>query len=179
VLVVIDQAEELLTRTGTDEQQAFLDLLGGALHKHSPIWAVATVRSEFLSTAPDRAGLAELIDDPLVIEPLSRNRLAEVIARPAQRAGLAFAPGLIERMVEETKGGDALPLLAHTLYEMGSKRCRGREDAHPVQGLRDAGRGRGRTAASRRSTTQGALRAGAQPGHPAHTSEARDTRSGR
>jgi energy-coupling factor transporter ATP-binding protein EcfA2 len=118
VLVVIDQAEELLTRTGAGEQQAFLQLLGGALHEDSPVWAVATVRSEFLSRAPDRAGLAEAVDDPLVIEPLSRSRLAEVIARPAQRAGLDFAPGLVERMVEDTAGGDALPLLGYTLHEL-------------------------------------------------------------
>jgi hypothetical protein len=118
VLLAIDQAEELLTRTGAHEQQAFLQLLGGALHEDSPVWAVATVRSEFLSTAPERAGLAEAVDDPLVIEPLSRGRLAEVIARPAQRAGLEFAPGLVERMVEDTAGGDALPLLGYTLHEL-------------------------------------------------------------
>ena len=118
VLVVIDQAEELLTRTGPGGQRAFLELLTGALGEDSPLWAVATVRSEFLSTAPERAGLADVIDDALVIEPLSRARLAEVIARPAQRAGLEFAPGLIERMVEDTAGGDALPLLAYTLREL-------------------------------------------------------------
>src|SRR4051812_31698490 len=118
VLVVVDQAEELLTRTGAHEQQAFLDLLGGALHEDSPVWAVATVRSEFLSTAPDRAGLAEAVNDPLVIEPLSRARLAEVIARPAQPAGLDLEPGLVERMVEDTAGGDALPLLGYTLHEL-------------------------------------------------------------
>src|SRR4051812_29183008 len=118
VLVAIDQAEELLTRTGAQEQQAFLDLLGGALHEDSPVWAVATLRSEFLSTAPDRAGLAEAVNDPLVIEPLSRARLAEVIARPAQRAGLDLEPGLAERMVEDTAGGDALPLLGYTLHEL-------------------------------------------------------------
>ncbi len=118
VLVVIDQAEELLTRTGVQEQRSFLRLLAGALHEDSPVWAVATVRSEFLSTAPERAGLAEVVDDPLVIEPLSRARLAEVIARPAQRAGLQFAPGLVEQMVEDTAGGDALPLLGYTLHEL-------------------------------------------------------------
>ncbi|MEX5719144.1 nSTAND1 domain-containing NTPase [Geodermatophilus maliterrae] len=118
VLLVIDQAEELLTRTGTREQQAFLQLLGGALHEDSPVWAVATVRSEFLSTAPERAGLAETVDDPLIIEPLSRGRLAEVIARPARGAGLEFAPGLVERMVEDTAGGDALPLLGYTLNQL-------------------------------------------------------------
>ena len=118
VLVVIDQAEELLTRTGVREQQAFLGLLRNALGDGSPVWVVATVRSEFLSTAPERAGLAEVIDDPLVIEPLSRARLPIVIQQPAQRAGLQFAPGLVEQMVEETTGGDALPLLAYTLREL-------------------------------------------------------------
>jgi WD40 repeat protein/energy-coupling factor transporter ATP-binding protein EcfA2 len=118
VLVVIDQAEELLTRTGVREQQAFLRLLREALGDVSPVWVVATMRSEFLSTAPDRAGLAEVIDDPLVIEPLSRARLPVVIQNPAQRAGLQFAPGLVEQMVEETTGGDALPLLAYTLREL-------------------------------------------------------------
>jgi WD40 repeat protein len=118
VLVVVDQAEELLTRSGVGEQQAFLSLLDGALGDDSPVWVVATVRSEFLSTAPERAGLAEVVDDPLVVEPLSRARLPEVIQRPAQRAGLEFAPGLVERMVEETSGGDALPLLAYTLREL-------------------------------------------------------------
>jgi WD40 repeat protein len=118
LLVVVDQAEELLTRSGVREQQDFLRLLGGALGDDSPLWVVATVRSEFLSTAPERAGLAEVVDDPLMVEPLSRSRLPEVIERPAQRAGLDFAPGLAERMVEETTGGDALPLLAYTLREL-------------------------------------------------------------
>lgn len=121
VLVVVDQAEELVTRAGAREQQAFLALLGGALGEDSPLWAVATVRSEFLATAPERAGLAEAVDDPLVIEPLGRARLAEVIARPAQRAGLELAPGLVERMVEDTAGGDALPLLAYTLRQLAER----------------------------------------------------------
>src|SRR4051794_15795033 len=121
VLLVIDQAEELLTRTGPGEQQAFLALLGGALGEDSPLWAVATLRSEFLATAPERAGLAAAIDDPLVVEPLGRARLAEVIARPARRAGLDLEAGLVERMVEDTAGGDALPLLAYTLRELAEQ----------------------------------------------------------
>ncbi|SET95117.1 TIR domain-containing protein [Geodermatophilus poikilotrophus] len=119
VLVVVDQAEELLTSSGRREQQAFLHLLTGALRRErSPLWVVATLRSEFLTSAPERAGLAEAIDDPLVVEPLSRSRLPEVIAGPARRAGLDLDPGLVERMVEDTAGGDALPLLAYTLSEL-------------------------------------------------------------
>ena len=62
--------------------------------------------------------MAEVVGDPLMVEPLGPLRLPEVIKRPAQRAGLDFAPGLVERMVEETTGGDALPLLAYTLREL-------------------------------------------------------------
>ena len=51
----------------------------------SPVWVVATVRSELLSTAPERTGPAEVVDDSLVIEPLSRARLPIVILQPAQR----------------------------------------------------------------------------------------------
>jgi energy-coupling factor transporter ATP-binding protein EcfA2 len=118
VLVVIDQAEELITLSGEREQQLFLELLGGAVNEESPLWVVATVRSEFLSSAPERAGLADLAGDSLLVEPLSRTRLPEVIEGPAQRAGLDFEAGLVGRMVEETTGGDALPLLAYTLQEL-------------------------------------------------------------
>lgn len=118
VLVVVDQAEELVTRSGPLAQEQFLTLLRGALDEESPMWAIATLRAEFLSSAPDRAGLADAIDDTLLVEPLSRARLPEIIQRPAQRAGLDFAPGLIQRMVEDTTGGDALPLLAWTLQQL-------------------------------------------------------------
>jgi energy-coupling factor transporter ATP-binding protein EcfA2 len=120
VLVVVDQAEELVTLTGPREQQEFLALLRGAMDEDSPLWAVATIRSEFLSTAPDRAGFAEAVDDCVVVEPLSPARLPEIIQRPAQRAGLDFEPGLVERMASDAAagGGDALPLLAYTLRDL-------------------------------------------------------------
>jgi WD40 repeat protein len=118
VLVVVDQAEELVTRSGPREQRSFLSLLTGSHGRDSPLWVVATLRSEFLSSAPDRAGLAEAVDDTLIIEPLSSTRLGEIIQRPARRAGIAFEAGLPERMIGETSGGDALPLLAYTLREL-------------------------------------------------------------
>lgn len=118
VLLVVDQAEELVTRSGPRAREQFLALLRGALRDDSPMWTVATLRAEFLSSAPDRAGLAEAIDDTLLIEPLSRSRLPEIIQRPAQRAGLDFAPGLVQRMVEDATGGDALPLLAWILQQL-------------------------------------------------------------
>jgi WD40 repeat protein len=118
VLLVIDQAEELVTRSGRAEQERFLTALTSLRRADSPLWAVATLRAEFLSNAPDRAGLAALIEEVLAIEPVKRDRLSEVILRPARRAGIEFEPGLVERMVQETIGGDALPLLAWTLQQL-------------------------------------------------------------
>ena len=120
LLVVIDQAEELITRTDKHEQHAFLRLLRDALKTDNRLRVVSTVRSEFLSRAPERAGLTEEAY-AVVVEPISRSRLPEVIEKPARRAGIEFEPALVERMVEDTVGGDALPLLAYTLHELYSR----------------------------------------------------------
>ena len=49
VLLVIDQAEELLTRAAEQESIAFLGLLDGALRHDPRLWVLATLRSEFLT----------------------------------------------------------------------------------------------------------------------------------
>jgi WD40 repeat protein len=118
VVIAVDQTEELLTRASPADRQSFLELLSDALHQDAQLWVVSTLRSEFLRSAPDQALLSEVLDESVVVEPLNRNRLTEVIARPARRAGIEFEDGLVHRMVDETTGGDALPLLAYTLHEL-------------------------------------------------------------
>ena len=118
VLLVVDQAEELLTQSGGEERRAFLALVRDCLHADVPVWVVQTARSEFLSTTPERSGLAEALDDSRVVEPLSPDRLPEVIEGPAALVDLRFAPGLVQRMVRDTDTGDGLPLLAYTLREL-------------------------------------------------------------
>ena len=118
VVLFVDQAEELVTRSTPAEGAAFLRLLGGGLHPESPLWIVATVRSDFLTTIVDRAGGAEVFDHTVLVGPLSRSRLPEVVEAPARRSGVTFEPGLVPRIVDDTGGGDALPLLAYTLRQL-------------------------------------------------------------
>ena len=54
----------------------------------------------------------------MLVGPLDRSRLPQVILGPARKARLEFSAGLVERMVADTHGGDALPLLAYTLREL-------------------------------------------------------------
>lgn len=116
-LLVVDQLEELLTLSGPDERAAFLAAVRDALAADPRLWIVATLRSDFLTELLD-SGFADLIRQPSVIGVLGRDQLREVIARPAEQAGLGFAPGVVPRMVDDCGGGDALPLLAYTLQEL-------------------------------------------------------------
>ncbi|MCX3058226.1 nSTAND1 domain-containing NTPase [Streptomyces beihaiensis] len=116
-LLVIDQLEELFTLSGREEREAFLTAACDALRRDSRLWMVATLRSDFL-TGFLESGFADLVRNPAVVGTLTRDALYEVIEKPAEQAGLAFAPGVVARMVDECGGGDALPLLAYTLQEL-------------------------------------------------------------
>jgi WD40 repeat protein len=118
VLMVIDQAEELLTLVPGEERRTFLTLLSDVLERTSWLWIVVVFRTEFLSDflQTDHAGLFR---QPITVGPLGRTALFEVIGRPAARAGVRFEPpSLVHRMVDDTGSGDALPLLAYCLHEL-------------------------------------------------------------
>ncbi|HET9255622.1 MAG TPA: AAA family ATPase, partial [Pseudonocardiaceae bacterium] len=118
VLVIVDQAEELITLSGLVERDAFLGLLARALDADLRLWIIMIMRSEFL-TAFLGTGQARLFRDPFAVGTLGHAALVEVIEQPARRAGLTFdPPALPQRMAAEAGGGDALPLLAYALQEL-------------------------------------------------------------
>jgi hypothetical protein len=118
VVVIVDQAEELLTLSGEFERDEFLDLLASALDADPRLWITVIMRSEFL-TAFLSTKQARLFRDPVTVGTLGRTELAEVIEQPARRAGLTFdPPSLPQRMAADAGGGDALPLLAYALQEL-------------------------------------------------------------
>jgi hypothetical protein len=127
VLVIVDQAEELITLSGPAECDAFLSLLARALDADPRLWIIVILRSEFL-TAFLGTAQARLFRDPVAVGTLSHTALVEVIEQPARRAGLTFdPPTLPQRMAAEAGGGDALPLLAYALQELCLTAGRGGE----------------------------------------------------
>ncbi|MFD9073008.1 nSTAND1 domain-containing NTPase [Streptomyces lasiicapitis] len=123
-LLVVDQLEELLTLAGEREREAFLGRVAEALEADPHLWVVATLRSDFLTEFLE-TGHAVLVQQPVLIGALGRAELFDVIEKPGERAGLAFPPALVAGMVDDTGGGDALPLLAYTLQAL-FLRARGR-----------------------------------------------------
>jgi formylglycine-generating enzyme required for sulfatase activity len=121
VVLVIDQFEELLA-DGNQEGERFLAFLEGLLSTAlAEVVVLATMRSDFFapfqSRWPELLGLA--IKESL--QPIRLEDFGELISGPAKRSNLEVQPGLRERLVSESGGGDALPLLAFTLEKLWQK----------------------------------------------------------
>ncbi|MFC5139064.1 TIR domain-containing protein [Actinomycetospora rhizophila] len=116
LLVVVDQFEELLTQADAAARADFARVLLPALGR--PLQVVATLRPEFLDRLLSSAELADLPTRVHTIAPMRREGLVAAIVKPAQLAGLELDEGLVDRLVADTGGGDALPLLAYTLAQL-------------------------------------------------------------
>ncbi len=123
LLVVVDQFEELLTQTAPADQARFAELLRSALT--GPVRVVATLRTEFLEQLLVNHELATLPIRTSTLRPLRREALRAVIEKPAQLAGIDVDDGLVDRLVEDTDSGNALPLLAFTLAQLADGINRG------------------------------------------------------
>ena len=122
VLVVVDQAEELVTMTSAVERQAFLEALTTSCTAPSPLRVVMTARTDMWDKVAAETGKFAMSVAPTVLHvpPLSRTDLAEVISEPARRSHLTLEDGLVQRLVDDTGSGDALPLLAFTLARLAT-----------------------------------------------------------
>jgi len=122
LLMVVDQAEELLTRSDKGRAAIFLARLRRALESADcAILVVMTLRSDFLA---DFQRLPELLDFPcehLPIKPMALQHIERVIQGPATIAGIELEDGLTRIMLQDTQNQDTLPLLAFTLRELYDK----------------------------------------------------------
>ena len=114
-VVVIDQAEEfeLLVEV---EREVLIGWIIDALQTGA--WVLLAVRSEFRSSVG--RDLPKPIDH--YIPYVGRGELHDIVRGPAKAANLGLAESLVDRLVEETGSGEALPLLALTLRELWKRR---------------------------------------------------------
>ncbi len=130
VLLVIDQFEELFTLCREEqERQAFIEnlLRATAPELDRPINVAIALRADFYGHAAQYASLREALSQRQeCIGPMSAEEMRRAIEGPAERAGCALEPGLVDLMLRDV--GDepgGLPLLSHALLETW-KRRRGR-----------------------------------------------------
>jgi WD40 repeat protein len=123
VLVVVDQAEELITRAPEPGRHQFAAILGEATA--GTVRAVATLRSEYLDPMLQLAADTGLRIGAFPLAPLARDMLRSVITGPAGQAGITVDAELAARLVDDTGSGEALPLLAFVLDRLAGGVSRG------------------------------------------------------
>ena len=106
LLIVIDQFEELLTRAAPSARVAFSSLLAPALR--GPVRVAAPLRPEFVGTLQESGELRRLPVHSFLLSPLAPAMLPVVVNEPARRAGIEVPRELVDRLVADTAGGDAL-----------------------------------------------------------------------
>ncbi len=122
LLILVDQFEELFRhyqRGEADESAAFVRLLLES-GKHSAIYVVITMRSDFLGDCALFYGLPEKINQGLFLTPrLDREQLRTVIEGPAKVFDGGVEPVLTNRLLNEMGDHpDQLPVLQHALMRM-------------------------------------------------------------
>ena len=133
VLLPIDQMEEALGDTdgaGTSFLKSLREALARTDHR---FLAIATLTADSVGAwekhearrAPAADGELLLVRN-VALAPVARAGLFSIIEEPAMLAGLTYEPGLVNRMVDESGGEDALPLLAYVLEQLWNRY--GRDD---------------------------------------------------
>jgi WD40 repeat protein len=122
-LIFIDQFEELYTLADERYRTPFIEMLvaiAGSVRTR----AILTLRADFYARCVENGTLAALLKTgTLPLSTAGPAALYEMISKPAERAGLTFEPGLVDRILRDT-GSDpgALALLAYALDELYNTR---------------------------------------------------------
>lgn len=133
-LLLVDQFEELFTLCSSRAmRECFLDLLLEAIVARDSGAAAGTsvvlaLRADFLGQALGYRPLADALQDAdLKLGPMTPQELARAIEKPAQRQGVAFADGLVERILDDVgREPGHLPLLQFALTALWDKQEEGR-----------------------------------------------------
>jgi WD40 repeat protein len=137
LLLIIDQAEQLFTPKISPESRAeFLDVLHTMSQPSMPrpAMVVMGLRSDALGRCVEVPELADAVQSRcMVLGPLSKAELRDVITKPAKMAGLSIEPGLVDLILHDVaaeknspRTTGRLPLLSHVLTGTWQQRRKGK-----------------------------------------------------
>jgi hypothetical protein len=124
LLLVADQWEEIYTLTPEEaSRRRFVDELLEA-SRTAPLSVVLTLRGDFVGQALAYRPLSDRLQDAQVnLGPMTRGELERAITAPAEKVGLRFEPGLVERILDDVgEEPGNLPLLEFVLKRLWEDR---------------------------------------------------------
>jgi TPR repeat protein len=119
VLLSVDQFEEAFTAAAPEDRTRFLNLLGLCVGPDAklPYLCVATIRSDMLTGLLEAKQFGLPFED-FLLAPMALSQIPKIVEGPAGVAALTIEKGLPQRVAEEVKSAEALPLLAFALREL-------------------------------------------------------------
>jgi WD40 repeat protein len=125
-LLVFPRFEEVFTLANEDERKALRDNLLEVLRGPKGHHIIVAIRSEFVPHVAQLGTLeTQFHKGEVFVPPFDAGELRQVVEQPAERVGLKFEDGLVDRLIFEVLGDPAaLPLLQFTLLRLWDRRER-------------------------------------------------------
>jgi WD40 repeat protein len=122
LLLIVDQFEEVFTRSGEIERKVFLDVLNRAVTApNGRALVLITMRADFFDHLSHYPALAELFEQEnlVIVTEMTPAELLQSIEGPATAVGLVYDTGLPQRILDEVRRQPgSLPLLQYALKEL-------------------------------------------------------------
>lgn len=124
LVLVADQFEELYTLSDKEEAYKFLNALLFAVNHASQFTLVLTMRADFLGIALDYQPMGKALQQypPLLLTPMDKEELQEVIEKPAFKMKVELEEGLTNNLINDVGNHPGcLPLLEFALEQLWLK----------------------------------------------------------
>jgi hypothetical protein len=121
VVVVLDQAERLFTGTGGEDPRALVHELEQLAEKNAWFRCLVVFRSDVFATSAVDETFGRYMVRAVRVPVMRRDEMRQAMSEPAKMVGITFEEGLIDRILDETGGGQALPLLAYNLWNLAER----------------------------------------------------------
>jgi len=125
LLLVIDQFEELFTLVDDESRNRFLaGLVAAAEEPGERLRVLVVLRADFFDRPLAYPIFGRLMTEHIVhVLPLGPSELEAAAAKPAERVGVSFEPGLLAELVGDvSRQPNALPLFQYALTELVDRR---------------------------------------------------------
>ncbi|MBR8833748.1 MAG: CHAT domain-containing protein [Stigonema ocellatum SAG 48.90 = DSM 106950] len=124
LVLVADQFEELYTLAAVEERHSFLKALLLAVTYVPAFTLVLTLRADFLGIVLDYQPMGKALQQytPLLLTPMDREELRDVIEKPALKMKVELEEGLTSKLIHDVGNHPGrLPLLEFALTQLWSK----------------------------------------------------------
>jgi hypothetical protein len=144
ICIHFDQFEELFEfakKHGPEEPTLISQFLVGLLEQQTPgLYAVVTMRSDFLGQCARYRGLAETFNRTQYLLPrMAHSDLLRAIREPATLYSGHVSLDLAERLIADARGGqDELPLIQHGLMALHERKSSGADPSSSMESGRES-----------------------------------------